>query len=105
MRRTTKKIMVCRPMTNDETTTTAFPFRFRASSFLRHSSFELRHPPSLVSRHHKHVLQMREVHGRRYSRLAVELTHPKTLHRPDKQPRWENATNAGRVHFCADRQV
>src|SRR5213595_3159326 len=61
-------------------------FEFRASSLFRISSFS--------ACYHKHILEMRKIHRRRYPRLAVELTHPKTLDRADEQAGWKNSAHA-----------
>src|SRR5882724_6538976 len=82
-------------------------FGFRASSFLRHSSFVLRHSSasSFSSCDDEHIFQMRQVHRRRDSRLAVQFTHLETLDHPDEQARGKNAADAGRVNFRARLEV
>src|SRR2546423_10495275 len=93
-------------MTNDRKTSGTSSFGFRASSFLRHSSFVLRHSLSSFSTgYHKYILQVGQIHRRRYSCLAVQLAHLETLDRADQQPRRENTTNAGGVDLGARTQV
>src|SRR5947207_4822299 len=94
-------------MTNDQKTCGTCSFELRASSFLRHSSFVLRHSSasSFSPCHHKHILEVRQVHRRRDSRLAVQFTHLETLDHPDEQARGKNAADAGSVNFRARLEV
>src|SRR5881394_1264487 len=71
------------------------------------SSFELRHSSasSFSPCHHKHILEVGQVHRRRDSRLAVQFTHLETLDHPDEQARGKNAADAGSVNFRARLEV
>src|SRR2546423_5898237 len=85
MRRTTKKIISVREMTNVGRACETFSFEVRASSFLRHSSF--------APGDDEHIFKVGKIHRGRHPGLAVQFTHLKTLDGADEQAGGKNAAD------------
>src|ERR1051326_6102442 len=68
------------------------PSVIRNLNLFRISKFGFRiSVPLFASRHDKDLLQVRQIHRRRHSRLAIKLAHLEALDHPDEQARRKNA--------------